>query len=485
VGRLSAVALARRSLAAGASRFPATLRLAVLAAIFTWLVCRISWPGFMSFDSMYALRQARTGIEAGSYPPMVSYLWWLCERIIPGQGGMFALGNALAFGGVAALGRAIGARELRILLAMLLLVYAPLTLGPMLVVWKDVPFGGLMAIGYAITLKAIDDRRPAVIAAAVLSLVFASTFRLNGVAAAAPALAALAWTLCAPRAGTERIASTLCAPRPGTARIASPLDRQRLLASGGVFVGLLAMTVGLVAMISLWRLPDLKRVALPTGNAGVQLHDLLGISVCAKTSLLPPAIHSGDMTLERLRKVYRPEHVQLSLGPPPLLNEAVVEAHGHEVEASAATARIAHPWCYLEHRVRVFLHAIGANSGPVFYLVNPDVFPGEALTDVVPTDRTARTLAYIVQHESSVFARGYLYAFLAVFALVAARHEPYRGRRTKALLPMAGAVAYMAGSFFVMPAADARYNFWPNLVFMVTFCCVLPLPRIRASFRTQ
>jgi len=39
-----------------------SLRLAALAALFTLSVCVISWPGFMSFDSMYALRQARTGI---------------------------------------------------------------------------------------------------------------------------------------------------------------------------------------------------------------------------------------------------------------------------------------------------------------------------------------------------------------------------------------------------------------------------------------
>ena len=455
-----------------ASRISTTLRVAVLAAVFTWLVCRISWPGFMSFDSMYALRQARTGIETGGYPPMVSYLWWLCERIIPGQGGMFILGNVLALSGVAALGRALGARELRIFLAMLLLACAPLTLGPMLVVWKDVAFGGLMAIAYAITLKAIDGKRPGVIAAAVLSLAFASTFRLNGVAAALPALGALAWTTCGQPASVAD-------------SIASRIDRKRLVRSLVMFVGLVVATVAFVAMTVVWRLPDLKRIGVPTGSVGVQLHDLLGISICAERNLLPPGVHSGEMTLQRLRQIYRPEHAQRSLGPPPLLDEAVVEANGQALAASAVAARIAHPWCYLEHRTRVFLHGIGANAGPVFYLVQPGVFPGEALTDVIPTERTVHTLAYIVDHESSIFARGYLYALLAVVALAAARPDAYRRRASRALLPMAGAMAYMAGSFFVVPAADARYNFWPNLVFMVTLCCVVPLPRIRAAFRTQ
>ena len=83
----------------------------------------------MSFDSMYALRQARTGIDTGGYPPMVSYLWALCEKVVPGQGGMFVLQNALVFLGVAALGRALGAGELRIFIAMLVVALAPVPHG--------------------------------------------------------------------------------------------------------------------------------------------------------------------------------------------------------------------------------------------------------------------------------------------------------------------------------------------------------------------
>jgi len=51
-----------------------------------------------------------------------------------------------------------------------------------------------------------------------------------------------------------------------------------------------------------------------------------------------------------------------------------------------------------------------------------------------------------------------------------------------ALLPMAGACTYLIGSFFVLPGADARYNFWANLVFIVTFCSVLPGFAMPTSF---
>jgi hypothetical protein len=47
---------------------------------------------------------------------------------------------------------------------------------------------------------------------------------------------------------------------------------------------------------------------------------------------------------------------------------------------------------------------------------------------------------------------------------------------------MAGAFTYLIGSFFVLPGADARYNFWANLVFIVTFCSVLPGFAMMTSF---
>src|SRR6185436_10825574 len=102
------------------------------------------------------------------YPPMVSYLWALCEKIVPGQGGMFVLQNALVFLGIAALGRALGAGELRIFAAMLAVALLPVTLGPMLVVWKDVVFGALMALAYAFTLRYVEHRRRPSLAAAVV-----------------------------------------------------------------------------------------------------------------------------------------------------------------------------------------------------------------------------------------------------------------------------------------------------------------------------
>ncbi len=93
---------------------------------------------------------------------------------------------------------------------------------------------------------------------------------------------------------------------------------------------------------------------------------------------------------------------------------------------------------------------------------------------MTPTRLTAHVLDYLRNYDASLAARSVFFAFLAVCSLALASRSSDRTRLRKALLPMAGALTYLAGSFFMLPAADARYNFWANLVFIVTFCCVWP-----------
>lgn len=448
------------------------LRLTAWASALTAVVCLLSWPGFMSYDSMYALRQARTGIETGGYPPMVSYVWALCERFIPAQGGMFILQNALVFASVVALGRAVGFGEPRIVLAMFLLAIAPLTLGPMLVVWKDVSFAGFAALGYACALRYLERRRRAALALALLFILLASSFRLNGIAAALPALAVIAWTMC----GAWTPWSHPAAFRNGGGR-----GWRRQGAGFALFVVLTASAFGFATLLSNWRLPDFKRIDMATGNASTQVGDLIGISICAGSNLLPPVLYDGAMTAERLERIYHPEHGQLSFGPPPLLLESRIAENAGQIETAAMRARRDHLACYLRHRAEVFRYAMGANAGSVFYLTDAGVWAGEAGTEVRPSAFTVRAVFYIRDHEAGWLARSIFFAILAFGAVLFASLGRDRSRLVNALLPLSGALTYLAGSFFVLPAADARYNFWVNLVFIVTFCGLLPgLPSRRS-----
>ena len=67
--------------------FP-TLYLALGCMIFTIVVY---YPGYMSPDSVVMLGMARTGVVTNVYSPLMSYVWRVCDWIIPGPGGMLIL----------------------------------------------------------------------------------------------------------------------------------------------------------------------------------------------------------------------------------------------------------------------------------------------------------------------------------------------------------------------------------------------------------
>ena len=123
---------------------------------------------------------------------MVSYVWFLCDQLLAGQGGMFLLQNALVFFGIVQLGRSLAIGPWRVAAALGIVMLSPMTLGPMLVVWKDVAFAGWLLFGYAFTFDFLRQGKRRQLWAALFFITMASCFRLNGITAAIPALALIA-----------------------------------------------------------------------------------------------------------------------------------------------------------------------------------------------------------------------------------------------------------------------------------------------------
>jgi hypothetical protein len=44
-------------------------------------VAALFYPGFMSYDTLYALRGARNGVTDSLWPPMVSYVWRVVDLV--------------------------------------------------------------------------------------------------------------------------------------------------------------------------------------------------------------------------------------------------------------------------------------------------------------------------------------------------------------------------------------------------------------------
>ena len=97
-----------------------------------------SYPGFMSFDSVEALRQAREGIEGSQYPPFGSYVWRILDWIWPGPTLMQFFQNCTLLMSFAWILNNIGWPWFLRLVILTLFALMPPIAGTMLVVWKDI-----------------------------------------------------------------------------------------------------------------------------------------------------------------------------------------------------------------------------------------------------------------------------------------------------------------------------------------------------------
>jgi hypothetical protein len=51
------------------------------ALFFASSISFLFYPGFMSYDTLHALRSARNGVIDSMWPPMVSYVWRVVDSI--------------------------------------------------------------------------------------------------------------------------------------------------------------------------------------------------------------------------------------------------------------------------------------------------------------------------------------------------------------------------------------------------------------------
>ena len=72
---------------------------AVFCALATGLLCYPSWPGMMSYDSLFAYDQALYGVQTSLWPPLHSYLFMASRAAHAGTWGVFLLQTfALLYG---------------------------------------------------------------------------------------------------------------------------------------------------------------------------------------------------------------------------------------------------------------------------------------------------------------------------------------------------------------------------------------------------
>jgi len=383
-----------------------------------------AYPGYMSFDSVVQLREARAGIFTDWHPPAMAALWRVVECVHEGPLGMLVL-QILAFliGSYLVLRRFVSSR-IAAACAAGLLVFPPIAT-TLAVIWKDSQMIGYLMLGTGLLL---GGRRSRLAGIAVLTA--ASAMRHNGFTFTF-AIVVLLWEWSA----------TSFARRYGFAVL--------------VWIGMTAC--GFLVNLALtdthaypWHgsiaIADIVGTLRFSGESNAaMLEELQGVPLEQSTDL-PEKIHDA----------YSPRDGVFRIVDRHLIRQPVNEAERSAIASAWRAVVLEHPRAYLHHRWRVFGEALGIAGGTnqwVWIGVEPigrDMVPYEPTTPQLFLQRLA------LEAGTSFLMRPWIY-----FAVIALELVFVIRRRSRVLLALSlSAVISELALFFICPTPDFRYSVW-------------------------
>jgi hypothetical protein len=423
--------------------FAAAILLAAAAGL---TICLIAWPGFMSFDSLYAYRQSIEGVETAMWPPMHDYLFFIFRQF-PGSPGNFLFFQcfALFFSSNLIIRHFSPSPAVSIpLMGLFFGVFFlfPAMAGTLIALWKDTAVATFAIMAVALWLACARRFSWLKLVLIFLSLTVAVALRYNAITLIVPLL-------------------LLIMIQPG-------VNATKIRHRAGVGAGIICMML-LAYSSTLWRLPDFRRLPPVDGLVTlIQLWDIAGMSVCANENLLPPEAGSkdGPWTAEALSKVYDPRHVNLSFEKPEW-SERIIFSYTPE-ERQAVNRRWqellkGHTGCYLQTRFNVFREQMGLGTDTVFYPTHGGIDENPYGFKPRYPERAHALVQMILEGSKHPLRRAYVLLTISILVLLPLI---WLDRRRAAFPVMLAAGSILSAGLlaFAAPAADARYTF-PSGVF--------------------
>jgi hypothetical protein len=395
-----------------------------------------SFPGFMSFDSIEALRQARGSVEGSQYPPFGSYVWRVLDWIWPGPTLMQLAQNGLLLGSFAWILQTMRWPLLAQVAALVLIPLVPPLTGTMLVVWKDVAVAAAFLAGFAILFWVHEQtllRRKGLLLVAITLVFGGMAYRFNAASGAVPLVVFAVWL----------------SQKDG--------DKQQSWVSAILWGTALTFVLFAGAwLINSYRFPTFERLARNTNGDSVMRFDLVGISTFSGQSMINDA--SGKpIEVDYLRKIYDPRHLNLTSDND---IEKRLPADTTGIALTWITAIKRHPLAYFRHRTEVFREYIGLHRHEMFYVTHPSVDKNNLGVTHTPNVLTAEAIKYVWRFRSSVVDRPWVYYVVAISSLAMMCLLKLARYRVESVVILSSGLMYLAPMYFISPASDLRYNFW-------------------------
>lgn len=443
---------------------PALLVAASVALVAALLV----FPGWHSFDSAQALKQAATGQYADLQPPAMALAWAALLALGLPPGALVVLHLGMAALGLAVLGAGVATRRadatpdarMRWPLAPLpLLLLCPPLLALFAHAWADVALAAALLL--AVGALAWTGRARGAAPAAIALLAWAVFLRHNAAAAALPLLALATW-----RMGLG--ARAQAGPRAAWSARAASLG--------------VALALALAALLGAGALGRALSAHDATPWAPTAIWDLAAVSVASGEFLLPAGMHGPGMTVDELRPITTPDTViALLAGNRSGLNagdaEPIPEPARGQLRARWLGLPFTHTRAWLAHRGRVAWSLLGPqrrDKAPDL-MITPRITTTEGAPPLgeAPGATAQALAAWVFAHRDAWWLAPISWLALGLPAAALAARRRYAGDRGLVLALVASALAYTAPLLVLAPAAEWRYLLWPMLASAVALWLAL------------
>lgn len=408
-----------------------SLALLAIPACSSLLIAGIFYPGFMSYDSLHALRSARNGVVDSAWPPMVSYVWRVVEVFSSDPSAMHLAQVSLLAFSVNAIVFMYSKSLSACVLFQVVYLAVPVVLGTVAVIWKDVLMTAFFVAAFACVLRLRRAREHRVvlstIAAGLLFLGVCS--RHNAITGAVPLAVYLVY-------GNIESMKVRGWPRWGW-----------LCATSVVLIaGMYVAKRGL----DRYSMPGLRRLAgMEHVGRGCKAMDLAGASVFLQENLLQqlnPAIDARD-----IQQNYDARHSNLS----PIMQRIPFD---ERLDRAWLESWRRYPVAMCYNKFLLATHLVGAHRGQQFYVTDPGIVENEYGFHLQDSPVRDAVVAYVVRAcEWTVVRPWFIYVVAwSLLVPVLACHV----MSLELFLLHSSALLYLVGLILYGNAADARLAFY-------------------------
>lgn len=415
-------------------------------------ICAVFYPGFMSYDTLHALRGARGGVTDSMWPPMVSYVWRAVDFVSDNPAAMHFFQTFILLFSVYYIGFYFCKNHLYVTIFSVLLLCVPVILGTIAVIWKDVLMASFFCAAFAMILVTKSEKSPLIIfilsLGALLLIFLATCSRHNAITGAVPLIFYFSLLICSKLIkGSRRI----------------------LLTSFFMTVTLISAIYYGKVLLDRYSIPTFSKLNNETSLfiESVRVLDVAGASLCVGSNLFSDI--GVNISLDEIRSKYNPKHVNLSKE---LFDSVGVDSRINKLWAHTL---LTHPLCFFSNKLELTKYLLGLNSGQQFIITAPAIDKNEFGYTLSESSVRNRVVHYIVSASNLFFLRPWFIYLLSFIALTWA----YLSRRLSGahLALYASAIFYLAGLIGFGNAADARLPFFTTLTLALTIFLSLNLKR--------